>query len=292
MKKNNYLLIVLICLSALKTNAQIVTSKVKVEQTGDCTTISGPLEVEAPYDGTSQLIVNTTSSNGELRFSDNGSIKGFVWYDPSNNLMAFGRGNWTNSLTVTSDGKFGIGTPTPKGQLEIKGPYNGNSQLTINTTSSNGELRFSDNGSIKGFVWYDPSNNLMAFGRGNWTNSLTVTSDGKFGVGIANPLEKLHVNGNIRAKAPIWADFVFEKDYELRTLEEIEEHINENGHLPEIPSEADVTENGINLGEMDAKLLQKIEELTLYMIDMNKRMNQLETENRELKRKVKSFETE
>ena len=283
MKKINYLLIVPICLFVLKTNAQIVTSEVKVEQTGDYTTISGPLEVKAPYNGTSQLIVNSTSSSGELRFSENGSAKGFVWYSPSNNLMAFGRGNWTNSLTVTSDGKFGFGTSAPKGQLEIKGPYNGNSQLIINTTSSNGELRFSENGSVKGFVWYSPSNDLMAFGRGSTPNSLFATSDGKFGVGITNPSEKLHVNGNIRATAPIWADFVFESEYKLRTLEEVEQHINEKGHLPGIPSEAEVTENGINLGEMDAKLLQKIEELTLYLIEQNKEIKELRQEVSALK---------
>ena len=87
-------------------------------------------------------------------------------------------------------------------------------------------------------------------------------------------------------------NFVFESGYELRTLEEVEEHIKEKGHLPEVPSEAEVVENGINLGEMDAKLLQKIEELTLYMIDMNKRMNQLEMENQELKAKVNKLEND
>ena len=63
-------------------------------------------------------------------------------------------------------------------------------------------------------------------------------------------------------------------------------YISENGHLPEIPNEAHVTENGINLGEMDAKLLQKIEELTLYMIDMKKRLNQIENENQKLKEEI------
>ena len=63
----------------------------------------------------------------------------------------------------------------------------------------------------------------------------------------------------------------------------MEEHINKKGHLPEIPSEVEVTEHGINLGEMNAKLLMKIEELTLYMIDMNKKMNQLEQDNLELR---------
>ncbi len=75
-----------------------------------------------------------------------------------------------------------------------------------------------------------------------------------------------------------WPDFVFEKDYELPTLEEVEEHIAEKGHLSEIPSEEDVVENGINLGEMNAKLLQKIEELTLYLIKQNKEIQKLKKE--------------
>ena len=122
--------------------------------------------------------------------------------------------------------------------------------------------------------------------------------DGVVGIGTTNPDPNfnLSVNGRIRSKEvkveANWSDFVFYDDYKLRTLEEVEEHIKENGHLPEIPSEADVTENGINLGEMNAKLLMKIEELTLYMIDLNKEVKQLKSENQELKEKVKSLENE
>lgn len=72
-----------------------------------------------------------------------------------------------------------------------------------------------------------------------------------------------------------WPDFVFYDDYNLRKLKEVEQYIEENGHLPEIPSEVDVTENGINLGEMNAKLLQKIEELTLYLIEQSKEIKEL-----------------
>lgn len=132
---------------------------------------------------------------------------------------------------------------------------------------------------------------------GDWQNDkMTILPNGSVGIGTENPDAnfKLSVNGSIRSKEvkveANWSDFVFYDNYELRTLEEVEEHIAENGHLPEIPSEAEVTENGVNLGEMDAKLLLKIEELTLYMIDMNKRMSQLETENGELKEKVQSLE--
>lgn len=85
------------------------------------------------------------------------------------------------------------------------------------------------------------------------------------------------VNGTIRAKevkieATGWADFVFDRDYKLRNLTEVENHIAEHKHLPDMPSEADVKENGIDVAEMQAKLLQKIEELTLYVIDQDKRI--------------------
>ncbi len=87
----------------------------------------------------------------------------------------------------------------------------------------------------------------------------------------------------IEVKANVWADYVFKKDYKLRTLEEVENHIAEKGHLPNIPSAAEVEKNGINLGEMDAKLLEKIEELTLYSIKQNKQIKQLQEENKVLK---------
>ena len=72
-----------------------------------------------------------------------------------------------------------------------------------------------------------------------------------------------------------WSDFVFGNDYNLLTLSEVEDYIDKNGHLPDIPSEAEVEENGINIGEMQAKLLQKIEELTLYVIQLEKEIDEL-----------------
>lgn len=67
-----------------------------------------------------------------------------------------------------------------------------------------------------------------------------------------------------------WSDFVFNDDYDLPTLQEVEKHIREKGHLKNIPSAKEVEENGIQLGEMNAKLLPKIEELTLYILDIKK----------------------
>ena len=73
-----------------------------------------------------------------------------------------------------------------------------------------------------------------------------------------------------------WPDFVFAKDYKLLPLAEVEQFIAENQHLPNVPSAAEVEANGIDLGEMNAILLQKVEELTLYIIQMEKRLSELE----------------
>ena len=117
---------------------------------------------------------------------------------------------------------------------------------------------------------------------------LTIQHKGFIGLGVANPKHRLEVNGTIRSKevkieATGWSDFVFDKDYKLPSLTEVEMHIKEHKHLPDIPSEAEVKENGINVGEMQAKLLQKIEELTLYVIDQQKEIRELRDELKTLK---------
>lgn len=105
-------------------------------------------------------------------------------------------------------------------------------------------------------------------------------SSGNIGIGTKNLSGyKLTVNGNIRAKEikveTGWADFVFEENYDLPTLEEVERHIKAKGYLKDVPSAKEVSENGILLGDMNSRLLQKIEELTLYAIAQNKEIELL-----------------
>ena len=108
---------------------------------------------------------------------------------------------------------------------------------------------------------------------------------------------KLFVKSGIKAEkvkvelssANGWADYVFKKDYKLRTLEEVEKHIEEKGHLPNVPSAEEVVKQGINLGEMDAKLLEKIEELTLYSIEQNKQIKAQSEEIKGLKKQVQEL---
>jgi hypothetical protein len=117
------------------------------------------------------------------------------------------------------------------------------------------------------------------------TTSETVrfTAAGAVGIGTANPGSyKLAVNGTIHAKeikvdvaAQNWPDYVFSQKHITLTLPQLEEFIIRNNHLPGIPSAIEAGENGINVGEMNSKLLEKIEELTLYLIEQNKEIIEL-----------------
>jgi hypothetical protein len=130
---------------------------------------------------------------------------------------------------------------------------------------------------------------------GSLTERMRISGRGDMGIGTSDTKGyKLAVNGNIRAKevkveAANWPDFVFSKDYVLPTLTETEKHIREKGHLPGIPSASEVEKNGIELGDMNKKLLQKIEELTLYLIEMKKendaQIKKLQSEIESLKSK-------
>ena len=122
---------------------------------------------------------------------------------------------------------------------------------------------------------------------------------GNVGIGTTNPTEKLSVNGRIRAREVVvetsnWSDYVFAKDYKLTPLSEVEQHIEKEGHLPGVPSAQDVKDKGVSVGDMQAVLLAKIEELTLHQIEQEKRLNAqaakitaLESENAQLKSQPK-----
>lgn len=136
----------------------------------------------------------------------------------------------------------------------------------------------------------DPSGELL-LDKPNY-NSISTTnhSIGDVGIGTTDPKGfKLGVKGRIAAEEvkvqlyDNWSDFVFKKEYNLPSLIEVEIHIKEKGHLKDIPSAYEVERNGIYLGEMDSKLLQKIEELTLYTIQQQKEIENLKKESHEFK---------
>lgn len=124
----------------------------------------------------------------------------------------------------------------------------------------------------------NPSNTTTA-------NLLKIDTNGNVGIGTTTPNAKLAVNGSIHAqevKVDLvgWPDYVFQAGYDLPSLEEVEQHIREKGHLINMPSAKEVEENGVQLGEMNKLLLKKIEELTLYILQQEQRIQQLEQQNK------------
>jgi Asp-tRNA(Asn)/Glu-tRNA(Gln) amidotransferase B subunit len=106
---------------------------------------------------------------------------------------------------------------------------------------------------------------------------------GRIGVGTDSPLSKFAVDGEIRAtkvrvKGNInLPDYVFEEDYDLRSIETLDAYIKQHKHLPDVPSAQEVEVAGLSLGDMDAVLLKKIEELTLYIIELKKEIEQIKS---------------
>jgi hypothetical protein len=111
-------------------------------------------------------------------------------------------------------------------------------------------------------------------GQDLWGQFVLHGPTGRVGIGTTNPQATLDVNGDIRATGNIilkdWTlsvpDYVFEKDYDLRKLEELRAYIGQNKHLPDVPSVQKIQEEGVNLGEFCMSLLKKIEELSLYVL--------------------------
>ncbi|NOY38046.1 MAG: hypothetical protein GXO83_10800 [Chlorobi bacterium] len=189
-------------------------------------------------------------------------------------------------LTIKSNGKVGIGKTNPIAQLDINGSVaiTGSSHLTFAHPEGNGVINFGNNG--EGNLYFRSLNTLGDMG--TYNQLMILTFDGKLGIGTWEPGDyMLAVNGKIRAKEvnvdTDWSDFVFDPDYNLCSLNKIEKYISVHGHLPGIPSSEEVKENGVNIGDMQSKLLQKVEELTLYLIEIQK-------ENRQLKERIDSLE--
>ena len=124
-----------------------------------------------------------------------------------------------------------------------------------------------------------------------FTERFVVTNQSRVGIGVSHPTCALDVNGAIKSnqldvagtirarevkiEITAGADYVFSTDYNLRSLSEVETFVQENKHLPDIPSEKQMQEEGLNVNEMQIKLLQKIEELTLYVIEQDKQIKEL-----------------
>lgn len=148
-------------------------------------------------------------------------------------------------------------------------------------------------------------NDATAFTVSNGTGLTTdgpiafrIESDGKTQIGVKSIVSThLHANSFVQVDGKMackelviidptkWSDFVFFKNYNLMSLKEVEKFYLKNKHLPDVPNGDEVMKNGINAAEMDALLLQKIEELTIHLVALSRKIENLEKENKELKNK-------
>lgn len=185
---------------------------------------------------------------------------------------------------------FNAGRDKATAQWTIDNDGSNSNGASIIASGLGGELRFitldaSLSGEVEAGEGYAPA--LLNDGQILDQIKMVVRPDGKVGIGQPsnyNGNYKLYVKGGILADkvkvavdgSPEWMDIVFDKNYKLRNLKELETYIENNKHLPEIPTTSEVVKDGIDLGFMQKKTLQKIEELTLYIIAQNKRIEELE----------------
>jgi len=213
-------------------------------------------------------------------------------------------------MTLLGNGNVGIGTSSPNEKLEIEGNLrisNGENCSIFPTGHSltfGGRQDYAHVSYIFRPSWGTPSSTYSNFqlqnatNNGVFTTAVMLTTDGgssyinsgNVGIGTSNPAYKLDVLGTIRAKEVLvnldgGADFVFEKGYKLLPIEHVANYVQENKHLPDIPSANDMVKNGVSMGDMQVKLLQKVEELTLYAIQQNKKIETLEKRINELETK-------
>ncbi len=204
----------------------------------------------------------------------------------------------------------GIGTLDPKEKLDVIGNIKVTGNLNTSSSVVSKMIRM-DNGNTDLFMYRDGDVgdwSLLRTNKGNGIGligkpdqvALSVSRlTGNIGIRTTDTKGfELGVNGKIAANEvkvaiyPNWPDFVFEKTYNLPTLLDVENHIKEKGHLKDIPSAEEVEKNGFFLGEMDAKLLQKIEELTLYTIEQEKEIKELKKAKSEIAKQQKEINTQ
>ena len=201
-------------------------------------------------------------------------------------------GGFGSGVACVTLGTYGSGIYGSNGQPQVtmyaNGYYSGGWKYKTNNMFACGGI---ENGT---FTWYtapagaaDSSIPLV--------ERMRLSNSGNLGIGTTKPDYKLTVNGSIKCKEVIvtlngFADFVFEENYKLLPLEKVNSFILKNKHLPDFPSEKEIISNGMSLSKMQVKLVQKVEELTLYSIQQHSKIKDLEAKNKTLEEETASLE--
>jgi hypothetical protein len=247
------------------------------------------------YFGNSQIIFSYGGGGGyahaiksrHMGSTSVGNAIDFFLWQPTDAVNSVG----SLHVMTLNGGNVGIGTTTPNARLEIfGGSYNAtNLILSANYIDKfRWRLKTIDRGNAIDMDFTssdgdDAEETILKLTRSTsgrpefqLHNNTIVANDGNVGIGTASPNQKLTVNGTIYGKevkvdlSVPGPDYVFEPEYNLLSLKEVESYIRQNKHLPEVPAAKEMEQNGINLSEMNMLLLRKVEELTLYVIDLKK----------------------
>jgi uncharacterized coiled-coil protein SlyX len=205
--------------------------------------------------------------------------------------------DWYDRLFIHPNGNIGIGTTAPIYNVQIDAADKSylmiraaNYTLNPAVLTKKGGIIFDQENTDKtaaisfaippGFhvpgIVFSTKNSFSDPGPGteDWYDRMFIHPAGNVGIGTINPTEKLSVNGNILAKkvrvSQSWADDVFDSTYRLRPLEEVHAYVQDKRHLPDMPSAKEIENNGLDLGEIVKQQQVKIEELTLYLIELKK----------------------
>lgn len=238
--------------------------------------------------GTSNTMRMTIAGNGNIGVGTNNPQQQFEVVN-GNRAVSF-----NNAIAgVTTGGILAISRADDGMKTMYLGPSAAPADDNVIYGSGGGaELRLVSGGLASGgFGFYINMDNSTAFASTRPTPVMKIDGLGNVGIGDPTPDAKLAVNGTVRSKEVLvtttggWPDYVFNPDYKLPTLKEVRSYIDQHHHLPEVPSLTEVEQAGVKLGEMNALLLKKIEELTLYVIEQQSQMEAMQEQINEMKRK-------
>jgi hypothetical protein len=241
--------------------------------------------------------LNSNTEKGYLQAAGNNLKLGTYSTNTTGNLVFNIRG--TDRMTIASDGNFGIGISNPVGKFQIASGYEAglstHGYLMLGTESGtnlimdNNEIMARNNGAASHLYLQNEGGNVT-IGDPTLFNSshklgvegnTVITGGLRIGTTVSPGGYKLAVDGKaictelLVRLVPNWPDYVFAENYKLPELKEVENFIAKNNHLPGIPSAKTIEANGINVGEMQKLQMEKIEELTLYIIDLKKEIEKL-----------------
>lgn len=195
---------------------------------------------------------------------------------------------------------FSIDDRADSQRLRIYAETGGSGNFVLNDKNQTEYLKVNEDGNSNVFMHLPKPNSRIVIA--NWGNYLpehkfvvsgsakiegNILTDANLGIGTSNFTDgadtyRLSVKGKVRAEEVkvynTWADYVFSPAYNLPTLRQVESYIAQNGHLPNVPSAKEITEKGLPLGEMSKIQQEKIEELTLYLIQQNKEIEELKAQ--------------